>query len=71
MDMDDMEKEKVSQEAAQEQEIKAIPPEEFTGIHLSNPKKNAVGAPALVAAMGHAFKYMNPSAGVKTMYKVN
>ncbi len=71
MDMDDMEKEKVSQEAIQEQEIKAIPPEEFTGIHLSNPKKNAVGAPALVAAMGHAFKYMNPSAAVKTMFKVN
>ena len=49
----------------------AVPPEEFTGIHLNQPKKNSVGFPALASAMGHAFKYMSPIPAVKTMFRVN
>lgn len=49
----------------------AVPPEEFTGIHLNQPKKNSVGFPAIASAIGHAFRYMSPGPAVKTMFKVN
>ncbi len=49
----------------------AVPPEEFTGIHLNQPKKNSVGFPAIASAIGHAFRYMSLGPAVKTMFKVN
>ena len=49
----------------------AVPPEEFTGIHLNQPKKNSVGFPAIASAIGHAFRYMSPGPVMKTMFKVN
>lgn len=49
----------------------AQPPEEFTGIQLSEPKDKAAGVPGVVAAVSHAFHYMSPVNAVKTMFRLN
>ena len=69
-----MEKHKLNNpndDAQEKEQAVATPPETFTGIHLKQVKKNSVGGPAILSALDHAFKYMNPTAAVKTMFKVN
>ena len=54
-----------------EQSPKVQPPEEFTGIKLKKAKKNAAGIQGIVAALGHANKYMTTGQAVRTMFKLN
>ena len=49
----------------------AQPPQEFTGLKVSKPKKKAAGLPAVVAAIRHAGQYMKPTQAVRTMFRLN
>ena len=49
----------------------ALTPEHFTGLKVGAPKKNAVGIPAIVSSIHHAFKWMKPTDAVRTMFKIN
>ncbi len=49
----------------------ALPPDNFTGINIGEPKHNAVGIPAVTSALNHAFKWMKPTDAVRTMFKIN
>jgi molybdopterin-dependent oxidoreductase alpha subunit len=49
----------------------ALTPEHFTGLTVGKPKTNAVGMPAITSSIQHAFKWMNPTDAVRTMFKIN
>ncbi len=49
----------------------ALTPQVFTGLKLAEPKTNAVGIPAITSSLHHAFKWMNPTDAVRTMFKMN
>lgn len=54
-----------------EQNSGAQPPEEFTGLKLTNPPTTAAGLPAVLSSLKHATKYMSTSTAIKTMFKLN
>jgi molybdopterin-dependent oxidoreductase alpha subunit len=49
----------------------ALTPEHFTGLTVGKPKTVAVGMPAITSSIQHAFKWMNPTDAVRTMFKIN
>jgi molybdopterin-dependent oxidoreductase alpha subunit len=49
----------------------ALTPEHFTGLKIGEPKTNSVGIPAVTSSIQHAFKWMNPTDAVRTMFKMN
>ncbi len=49
----------------------AQPPEEFTGIKLTEPKDKAAGIPAVLSSLQQALQYMAPGDAVKTMFRLN
>ena len=49
----------------------ALAPEQFTGLTLGKPDKKAVGIPAILSSVHHAFKWMKPTDAVRTMFKIN
>jgi molybdopterin-dependent oxidoreductase alpha subunit len=49
----------------------ALTPEHFTGLTVGKPKTNAVGMPAITSSIQHAFKWMNPTDAVRTMFQIN
>jgi molybdopterin-dependent oxidoreductase alpha subunit len=49
----------------------ALTPEHFTGLKIGAPKKKAVGIPAITSSIEQAFKWMNPTDAVRTMFKIN
>jgi molybdopterin-dependent oxidoreductase alpha subunit len=49
----------------------ALTPEHFTGLKIGKRKLKAVGVPAIVSSVQHAFKWMNTRDVVKTMFKIN
>jgi molybdopterin-dependent oxidoreductase alpha subunit len=60
-----------SEQEGQELNIQAQPPETFTGIKVTAPKKNSAGIPGLVTALKHVSNYMHPGEAVKTMFRLN
>lgn len=53
------------------EEVRAEPPEEFTGIKYSSVKKYAGGIPAVVSVMQHSLKEMGVERSTKTLLQVN
>ena len=49
----------------------ALTPEIFTGLQVGERKHDAVGIPAIVSSLKHAFKWMKPTDAVRTMFKIN
>ncbi len=49
----------------------ALTPEHFTGLKIGKRSLKAVGMPAIVSSVQHAFKWMNAGDAVKTMFKIN
>ncbi len=49
----------------------ALTPEHFTGLKIGKRSLKAVGFPAIVSSVQHAFKWMNTGDAVKTMFKIN
>jgi molybdopterin-dependent oxidoreductase alpha subunit len=49
----------------------AQPPEKHTGIIIKKAKRKAAGAPSVLAAMGHARKYMAMRDAAKVMFRLN
>jgi len=47
------------------------PPARFTGLKLLEPKQSSAGLPAILSALRHATKYMQPGAAVQTMFRLN
>jgi molybdopterin-dependent oxidoreductase alpha subunit len=52
-------------------EVSAQPPEDFTGLRLTEPSRAAGGAPAVVSSARHGFREMGVGRAVRTMLKVN
>ncbi len=49
----------------------ALTPANFTGLKIGKRSLKAVGLPAIVSSVQHAFKWMNTGDVVKTMFKIN
>ena len=49
----------------------ALTPEHFSGLKIGKRSLKAVGLPAIVSSVQHAFKWMNAGDAVKTMFKIN
>ena len=48
-----------------------LTPSLFTGLKIDKPDKKAVGFPAIASSIGQAWKWMKPSAALKTMFRIN
>ena len=49
----------------------ALTPANFTGLKIGKRSLKAVGIPAIVSSVQHAFKWMDMGDAVKTMFKIN
>ena len=54
-----------------EKDVQALTPEHFTGLKIGNRDKKAVGMPAILSSLHHAWKWMKPKDAVKTMFRIN
>ena len=54
-----------------EKDVQALTPEHFTGLKIGRRDKKAVGMPAILSSLHHAWKWMKPKDVVKTMFKIN
>jgi molybdopterin-dependent oxidoreductase alpha subunit len=48
-----------------------LTPTQFTGLKIGKKDTKAVGFPAITSSIGHAWKWMKPTAAFKTMFKIN
>ncbi|WP_027418670.1 FdhF/YdeP family oxidoreductase [Crocinitomix catalasitica] len=51
--------------------VQIVPPEEFSQLKLTSPKKKAVGIPALISSMQHISREMGLWRGIKLLNKMN